>query len=72
MYKDKITKEDLIKFVVGEQKTFTLPTWEKARSAQSYAAQMKNASENPMTFVSSIGDAVQGSLQRSITITRMA
>ena len=43
MVKDKVTKEDLMKFNVGDQKVFTLPSFGKARSAQSYANQQKKA-----------------------------
>ena len=41
---DKVTKEILMKFAVGDQKVFTMPNYNKARSAQSYANQLKNAS----------------------------
>ena len=37
MVKDKVTKDDLMKFAVGDQKVFTMPNYNKARSAQSYA-----------------------------------
>ena len=42
MVKDKVTKDDLEKFVVGDQKVFTLPSFEKTQSAASLAYQMKN------------------------------
>ena len=45
MVKDKVTKEDLMKFNVGDQKVFTLPSFGKARSAQSYANQQKKATK---------------------------
>ena len=49
---DKVTKEILMKFAVGDQKVFTLPSFGKARSAQSYANQQKKATAgtaNPMS-----------------------
>lgn len=75
MLKDKVTKEDLMKFNVGDQKVFTLPSWRKARSAQSYANSMKKATmgtENPMVFKAVVGDPIPGSGQCSVTITRIA
>ena len=74
MVKDKVTKEDLMKFNVGDQKVFTLPNYGKARSAQSYANQMKKATagtDNPMEFKAVIGDPIHGSGQCSVTITRL-
>lgn len=73
MVKDKVTKEDLMKFNVGDVKVFTLPSWGKARSAASYANQQKKAtagSDMPMAFSAYIGDPVPGSGQCSVTITR--
>ena len=75
MVKDKVTKEDLMKFNVGDQKVFTLPNYGKARSAQSYANQLKKATmgtENPMEFKAVVGDPVPGSGMCSVTITRMS
>ena len=43
MVAEKVTKEMLFKLNVGDQKVFTLPSWGKARSAQSYANSMKKA-----------------------------
>ena len=75
MVKDKVTKEDLLKFNVGDQKVFTLPSFGKARSAQSYANQQKKATigtNNPMEFKAIIGDPIPETGQCSVTITRIA
>jgi hypothetical protein len=75
MVKDKVTKEDLMKFNVGDQKVFTLPSFGKARSAQSYANQQKKATigtNNPMEFKAIIGDPIPETGQCSVTITRIA
>lgn len=73
MVKDKVTKEDLMRFAVGDQKTFTLPNWDKAKSASVYAYQAKNRQETyGWKFKAVIGDPVEGSMQRSITITRLS
>ena len=75
MVKDKVTKDDLLKFNVGDQKVFTLPSFGKARSAQSYANQQKKATigtNNPMEFKAIIGDPIPETGQCSVTITRIA
>ena len=75
MVKDKVTKDDLMKFNVGDQKVFTLPSFGKARSAQSYANQMKKATigtSKPMEFKAMIGDPIPETGQCSVTITRIA
>jgi hypothetical protein len=75
MVKEKVTKDDLLKFCVGDQKVFTLPSYGKARSAQSYANQQKKATigtANPMEFRAIIGDPVPETGQCSITITRVS
>jgi hypothetical protein len=75
MVKDKVTKEDLMKFNVGDQKVFTLPSFGKARSAQSYANQQKKATigtNNPMEFKAIIGDPIPETGQCSVTITRIS
>ena len=73
MVKDKVTKEDLMKFNVGDQKVFTLPSWSKARSAQSYANQLKNDKDTyGWQFKAIIGDPIEGTMARSLTITRLA
>ena len=61
---DKVTKEILMKFAVGDMKTFTMPNYNKARSAQSYA--------NQWQFKAIIGDPIEGTMARSLTITRLA
>ena len=72
MVKEKVTKEDLMGFAVGDEKTFTLPNWDKAKSAASYAYQAKNRQETyGWMFKAVIGDPVEGSMQRDITITRL-
>ena len=75
MVVDKVTKEMLFKLNVGDQKVFTLPSFGKARSAQSYANQMKKATvgtANPMTFKAVLGDPIPETGQCSVTITRLA
>lgn len=73
MVKERVTKDDLKAFAVGDQKVFTLPNYNKARAAQSYANQLKNDQETyGWTFRAVIGDAVEGSMQRSVTITRLS
>ena len=72
---DKVTKEILMKFAVGDMKTFTMPNYNKARSAQSYANQQKKATmgtANPMTFKAVLGDPIPETGQCSVTITRLA
>ena len=74
MVKDKVTKEDLMKFNVGDIKVFTLPSWGKARSAQSYANQLTKATMGtnmPMEFKAVVGDPIPGNGQCSVTITRV-
>ena len=64
-----------MKFNVGDQKVFTLPSYGKARSAQSYANQLKKmtaGTERPMEFRAIIGDPIPGNGQCSVTITRLA
>ena len=71
MVKEKVTKEDLLSFGVGDQKTFTLPNYNKARSAASFAHQQKRT-DMGRTFKALIGDPMEGTEQRSVTITRLA
>ena len=73
MVKDKVTKEDLMKFNVGDQKVFTLPSWSKARSAQSYANSMKKATigtKDQREFSAVIGDPDPETGRCGVTITR--
>lgn len=75
MVVERVTKDMLFKLNVGDQKVFTLPNYGKARSAQSYANQLKKATAgtgNPMEFKAVIGDPIPGSGQCSVTITRLA
>ena len=70
---DKVTKEILMKFAVGDQKVFTMPNYNKARSAQSYANQLKNDKDTyGWQFKAVIGDPIEGTMARSLIITRMA
>ena len=74
MVKDKVTKDDLMKLNVGDQRVFTLPSWNLARSAQSYANQMKKATLgtlNQREFKAIVGDPDPESGRCSVTITRM-
>jgi len=73
MVLDKVTKEILMKFAVGDQKVFTMPNYNKARSAQSYANQLKNDKDTyGWQFKAVIGDPIEGTMARSLTITRLA
>ena len=70
---EKVTKEILMKFSVGDQKVFTMPNYNKARSAQSYANQLKNDKDTyGWQFKAVIGDPIEGTMARSLTITRLA
>lgn len=72
MVKDKVTLKDLDDILVGEQKHFTMPNWRKARSAQSFANQQKNYRDDGRTFKAVISPALEGSIQRVVTITRLS
>ena len=70
---DKVTKEILMKFAVGDQKVFTMLNYNKARSADSYANQLKNNKDTyGWQFKAIIGDPIEGTMARSLTITRLA
>lgn len=74
MVADKVTKEMLFKMNVGDQKVFTLPNYGKARSAQSYANQMKKATlgtKEAREFRAIIGDPNPENGQTGVTITRI-
>lgn len=71
--RDKITKDDLILMESGEQKVFALPSWNKARSAQSYANQFKRmtaGTDEPMEFKAEIGTPCPNDGQTILIITR--
>ena len=75
MVKDKVTKDDLMKFNVGDQKVFTLPSYNLARSAQSYAHQQKKATlgtPEQREYKAIIGDPIPETGQCSVTISRIA
>lgn len=64
-----------MKFNVGDQKAFTLPSWNLARSAQSYANQMKKATlgtKDQREFSAVIGDPDPETGRCGVTITRIA
>jgi hypothetical protein len=70
---EKMTKDILMKFLPGEQKVFTLPSFEKAQSAATQAYKAKNYAETyGWKFSAYIGDAMEGNKQRSVTITRIS
>ncbi len=74
MVKDKVTKEDLMKFNVGDQKVFMLPSFGKARSAQSYANQQKKATtgtKNFREFSAYLGDPDPDTGRCTVVITRL-
>ena len=69
----KMTRDILKKFLPGEQKVFTLPNFEKAQSAAIQAYKAKNFSDTyGWKFSARIGDPMEGTMQRSVTITRLA
>jgi hypothetical protein len=75
MIKERVTKEDLMKMNLGDTKVFTLPSWNLARSAQSYAHQQKKATmgtPNQREFRGVLGDPDPDSGRCSVTITRLA
>ena len=73
MVKDKVTKEDLMRFSVGDQKVFTMPNWNKAKSAASYAYQAKNWPETyGWKFSAFVSPEIEGTMLRTVTITRVA
>ena len=74
MVKDRVTKEDLMKFNQGDMKTFTLPSWNLARSAQSYAHQMKKMTIGTpyrREFKAVVGDPDPENGRCGVTITRI-
>ena len=75
MIVERVTKEMLFKLNVGGQKVFTLPNYGKARSAQSYANQLKKATigtPQQREFTAAVGDPDPVSGRCSVTITRVA
>ena len=75
MVVDKVTKEILFKLNVGDQKVFTLPSYNLARSAQSYANQQKKATlgtKDQREFKAVIGDPNPENGQTGVTITRLS
>ena len=75
MVVDKVTKDMLFKMNVGDMKTFTLPSWNLARSAQSYANQLKKATigtKEQREFKAVVGDPNPENGQCGVTITRVA
>ena len=75
MVVDKVTKDMLFKLNVGDMKTFTLPSWNLARSAQSYANQQKKATlgtKEQRKFKAAVGDPNPDNGQCDVTITRIA
>lgn len=74
MVVDKVTKDMLMKLNVNDQKVFTLPSPNLARSAQSYAHQFKKqtmGTKNQREFKAVIGDPNPDNGQTGVTITRL-
>ena len=70
---EKMTKDILMKFLPGDQKVFTLPSFEKAQSASVQAYKAKNFEETyGWKFSARIGDPTMGTRQRTETTTRIA
>ena len=64
----------LFKLNVGDQKVFTLPNYGTARSAQSYACQLKKATmgtKEQREFKAVVGDPNPENGQCGVTITRI-
>ena len=73
MVKDKVTIKDLEQFAVGDSMAYTLPNWNAARAAASLASQMKNRTKTyGWQFSSPISPAIEGTMRRTVTITRTA
>lgn len=73
MVKDKVTIKDLEQFAVGDSVAYTLPNWDAARCAASLAGQMKDRSKTyGWRFSAPISPAVEGTMRRTVTITRIA
>lgn len=73
MVTDKVTIEMLEQFAVGDTMSYTLPNWDKARSAASLASQMKNRKNTyGWQFKAPISPATEGTMKRTVTITRTA
>jgi hypothetical protein len=73
MVKDKVTIEDLEQFAVGDSMAYTLPNWDAARSAASLAGQMKNRTKTyGWKYSAPISPAVEGTMRRTVTITRIS
>ena len=73
MVTDKVTIEMLELFSVGDTMSYTLPNWDKARSAASLASQMKNREKTyGWQFKAPISPATEGTMKRTVTITRTA
>ena len=73
MVTEKVTIEMLEQFAVGDSESYTLPNWDKARSAASLASQMKNREKTyGWQFSAPISPAVEGTKKRTVTITRTA
>jgi hypothetical protein len=73
MVNEKMAKDILKKFAPGEQKVFTLPNFEKAQSAATQAYRAKNFTETyGWKFSAIICDPMEGTMQRSVTITRLS
>ena len=69
----KMTKDILSKFNVGDQKVFTLPSFEKAQSAAIQAYKAKNYAQTyGWKFSARIGDPMEGTKQRNVTIIRIS
>ena len=70
---EKMTKDILLKFLPGDQKVFTLPNFQRAQSAATQAYRAKNFADTyGWKFSVRIGDPMEGTAQRSVTITRLA
>lgn len=70
MVKERVTREDLNNIRIGKSEIFTLPNYTQCKSAAVQAYQMGNIAD--MKFTCRIGDRMEGTAQRSITITRIS
>ena len=73
MVTEKVTIDMLEQYAVGDQHTYVMANWDKARSAASLANQLKNRQKTyGWQFRTNISPAIEGTMHRTVTITRTA
>ena len=74
MIVEKVTKKMLAEMKPKENTIFTVPSWNKARSAQSLANQQKRetaGTSEPREYSAVIGDLIKETGQYTVSITRL-